>query len=102
MKQTAFIENIAAKIEALGLIAPAVLLLEAHKPLAFLGSQLLLVAQPTLELFLPRHLTRSSIDLMADPAQLERLITSLESKTDQRRRSPAEIIATGHESYESE
>ena len=73
-----FIEKVANKIADLGLTAPAILLLEAHKPLAFIGSQLLLVAQPTLDIFLPQNLIRNTADLLADSNQLEQLITSLE------------------------
>lgn len=42
----AIVERLAAKIEAWGLQAPAVLLLEANKPFSFLGSQALLLCQP--------------------------------------------------------
>jgi hypothetical protein len=74
-----FVEKVANKIIDLGLTAPAILLLEAHKPLAFLGSQLLLVAQPMLDIFLPQNLTSSTADLLADPDQLEQLINRLET-----------------------
>jgi hypothetical protein len=78
MKQDTFIKKVADKIADLGLTGPAILLLEANKPLAFLGSQLLLVAQPTLNLFSPPHLTQNTIDLLADSTQVERLISMLE------------------------
>ena len=80
-----FAEKVANKIIDLGLAAPAILLLEAHKPLAFLGSQLLLIAQPTLNVFLPQTLTRDSADLLADTRQFEHLIDCLEVGLD---RSP--------------
>jgi hypothetical protein len=80
MNQANFIEKVAEKISNLGLTAPAILLLEANKPLAFIGSQLLLVAQPTLDLFLPRDLTKKFTNLLEDPAQFEQLIVSLETK----------------------
>ncbi len=80
MATNTFIENVANKITCLGLTAPAILLLEAHKPLAFLGSQLLLVAQPTLDVFLPTHLTHNTINLLATPDELEQLIITLERK----------------------
>jgi hypothetical protein len=76
---TAFIQNLAHKITALGLTGPAILLLEANKPLAFVSSQLLLVAQPTLNIFFASHLTHQAIDLLADPAQVEQLIAALET-----------------------
>ena len=80
MTSSTFINQVADKISQLGLTTPAILLLEAHKPLAFLGSQFLLVVQPTLDLVLPSHVIRNSSDLLADPNQYERLIAILEQK----------------------
>jgi len=74
-----FVQKVADKITDLGLAGPAVLLLEANKPLAFLGSQLLLVAQPTLNIFVSPHLTQQTINLLTDSAQLEQLIQALET-----------------------
>lgn len=78
MKTTTFVEEIANKITDLGLTAPVILLLEAHKPLAFIGSQLLLIAQPTLDIFLPGNLVGNTANLLGSPDQLENLITRLE------------------------
>lgn len=80
MNQKAFIEKVADKIADLGLTGPAILLLEANKPLAFIGSQLLLVAQPTLDIFLSPDFTQNTINLLADSDQLEQLITNLETR----------------------
>ena len=80
MTSSTFINQVADKISQLGLTTPAILLLEAHKPLAFLGSQFLLVVQPTLDLVLPSHVIRNSSDLLADPNQYERLIAILAQK----------------------
>ena len=79
METIDFAEKVANKIINLGLTTPAILLLEAHKPLAFVGSQLLLVAQPTLDVFLPPNLIRNTSNLLSDPNQLEKLITRLET-----------------------
>ena len=81
-----FIQKLAAKITDLGLTGPAILLLEANKPLAFVGSQLLLVAQPTLDMFLRPGVTQNIADLLADPAQVEQLLLALEGKTAQETR----------------
>ncbi len=78
MNQADFIKKVANKITDLGLTTPAILLLEANKPLAFIGSQLLLVAQPTLNTFLAPHLTGGMVALLGDPLQVEQLIISLE------------------------
>lgn len=83
MDQTGFIDKIANKIADLGLIAPAIFLLEANKPLAFIGSQLLLVAEPTVDILWPDSVTRNMADLLADPDQVDRLIASLEGKAAQ-------------------
>jgi hypothetical protein len=81
MSQNNFIEKVADRITDLGLVGPAILLLEANRPLAFIGSQLLLVAQPTLDIFLPQNFTQNTINLLSDSDQLEQLITILETKT---------------------
>jgi len=73
-----FIGKVAKKIIDLGLTAPAILMLEAHKPMAFLGSQLLLIAQPTLDILLPPNLIHNTASLLSNPDQLEELITTLE------------------------
>jgi len=78
---TTFIHKLADKIVDLGLTGPAILLLEANKPLAFLGSQLLLVAQPTLDMFFAPSFTRQTIDLLADPEQVEQLTLALETRS---------------------
>jgi hypothetical protein len=79
MNPNNFVQKVADKITDLGLAGPAVLLLEAHKPLAFWGSQLLLVAQPTLNIFVSPHLTQQTINLLTDSQQLEELIQILET-----------------------
>jgi hypothetical protein len=79
MKTATFVEEVANQISRLGLTTPAILLIEAHKPLAFISSQLLLVAQPTLDIFLPPNLVRQTADMFADPEQLEELLVRLET-----------------------
>jgi hypothetical protein len=80
MKPTPFVQKVADKIIDLRLTMPAVLLLEAHKPLAFLGSQLLLVAQPTFDIFFPKNFIGNLAELLAEPHQLEQLIRRLETE----------------------
>lgn len=75
-----FIKTWAGKIKRLGLTTPAILLLETNKPLGFSVSQLLLLGQPTLNIFLPNHLTSSAIDLFASRQNLEQLIRELEER----------------------
>ena len=81
MISTPFVKKVADKIIDLKLTMPAILLLEAHKPLAFLGSQLLLVAQPTFDIFFPKNFIGNLAELLAEPQQLEQLIRRLETET---------------------
>lgn len=83
METDTFINKVADKIFNLGLTAPAILLLEGSKPLAFLGSQLLLVTQPMLGIFVSDQLTKNTLSLLEHPDQLETLITQLEIKAAQ-------------------
>lgn len=83
MDHSNFVEKIANKIIDLRLTVPAIFLLEAHKPLAFVGSQLLLVAQPTLDLFLPDQFTGNLAGLLAEPAGIDQLLARLEASADQ-------------------
>ncbi|GAB4451686.1 MAG: hypothetical protein Kow0031_34230 [Anaerolineae bacterium] len=78
MESSIFVEKIAGNINRLGLTTPAILLLEAHKPLAFIGSQLLLIAQPTLELITPPNLVKNTAGVLSDSTQVEQLIRLLE------------------------
>jgi hypothetical protein len=80
MDQSIFIKQVTDTIARLGLLTPAVLLLEGSKPLAFIGSQFLLAAQPALDIFLTPGMTGQTIDLLADETQLEHLIASLETR----------------------
>ena len=75
-----FIKTWADKIKQLGLITPAILLLETNKPLSFSVSQLLLLGQPALNIFLPNQFTSSAIDLFASRQNLEQLIRELEER----------------------
>ena len=81
MENTTFVEKFANKITDLGLTAPAILLLESHRPLAFVGSQLLLVAQPTLDIFLPQNVVKNTANLLSNSDQLESLIVQLENNS---------------------
>lgn len=78
MEPLTFSDKVVSKLTHLGLASPAILLLEAHKPLAFITSQFLLVAQPTLNLFVQPSFTQGLIDLLADPLEVEQLIAHLE------------------------
>lgn len=60
--------------------APAILFLEMHKPLAFLGAQLLWIAQPFLSIGLNNADLRDLITVIEDRAGVEELIERLEAR----------------------
>lgn len=73
------IDRFARRIAALGLTAPAVLFLEMHKPLAFLGAQLLFAAQPFLSIGLNDADLRDFAAIIEDRTGVEEVINRLES-----------------------
>jgi hypothetical protein len=77
-RRDALIEALAQRIEAGGLTAPAILLLEAHKPLSFLGSQALLVVQPILSFAFGTSTSAQYAALLEERSNVERLIQRLE------------------------
>jgi hypothetical protein len=68
------IERVARRIEQRGLVTAAVLFLETMKPLSFLGSQMLHLAQPILGQSAAEY-----ADLLEDPGSVDRLLARLES-----------------------
>ena len=74
----ALVERLARLISRWGLATPAILFLEANKPLSFVGSQALLLLQPMTDLFMARELTADLAALFADRDRLETLISRLE------------------------
>ncbi|MFQ6059205.1 MAG: hypothetical protein ACE5MB_10050 [Anaerolineae bacterium] len=78
------IEGLARKIAHLGLTTPAILFLEAHKPLSFLGSQALLFSQPLLGFLLGDKEAQDYALLLEDRENVERLLRSLEQLRDRR------------------
>jgi hypothetical protein len=79
MPGDALVERLARLIGRWRLTAPAVLFLEANKPLSFVGSQALLLLQPMMDLFMAHELTADLAALFADRDRLETLITRLET-----------------------
>lgn len=71
------IEGLVRQVNEWGLVAPAILFLEAHKPLSFLASQFLLLSQPTLEPFLG-GVVREYALLLEDRENLETILSRLE------------------------
>lgn len=71
------VERLAQLIARWGLVAPAIVFLEANKPLSFVGSQALLMLQPMADLFVARELMTDLAGLLADRDRLELLINRL-------------------------
>ena len=76
--ENAFVEQVAAFVEARGLRLPALLALEAGRPLTFLGGQFLWLAQPALSLIWPSQWIRQGAQLLEEPDAVEALIARLE------------------------
>lgn len=73
-----FLEQVAAFVEARGWRLPALLALTAGRPLAFLGGQILWIAQPALSLLLPGQWIQQTAQLLEEPEAVEALIVRLE------------------------
>ena len=68
----------AEKIRRAGLAAPAIFLMELHKPLSFVIGQSILLGRPVLDFFVPDHFSHNIINLLSDRTNLECLIKELE------------------------
>ena len=67
------IERVARRVERWGLVTPALLFLELGKPLSFIGSQILLLAQPIWGPAASQY-----ADLFEDPRSVDHLLVRLE------------------------
>jgi hypothetical protein len=72
------VESVSARLRAWHLSAPAILFLQMHAPLAFLGSQLLLATQPFVSGLTGDRLIHDLAYLFEEPENVERLIAHLE------------------------
>ncbi len=73
------IASLAQRATCLGLTAPAILLLEMGKPLAYLGAQMMWLAQPFLSVWWREKDLRDLALVLEDPAGVEAIIERLES-----------------------
>lgn len=78
LRRDELIESLAARLTAWNVRAPAIVFLQLHAPLAFLGSQFLLAAEPFLSLLAGKRRSRDLALLLEEPANVERLIARLE------------------------
>ncbi len=72
-----FLDQIASTLKQRGLHTAALTLLEAGQPLAFIGSQLLWLAQPALALLWPTAQVQHFARLMEDPSAVNSLMDRL-------------------------
>ena len=79
MERQALIAEIARRLERRHLAAPAVLLLESHKPFGFVVSQAMLLLEPLVEWFLGPTSWREYAAVLEDPQGIELLLEELES-----------------------
>jgi hypothetical protein len=76
------IESLARRVESMGLSAAVIFLLEAHKPLSFLGSQGILILQPLLSIAFDAERSSEYSQLLEERGSVERLIQRLEKGRD--------------------
>ena len=76
--------SIAKKIEKYNLITPAILFLQLGKPLSFVGSQAVLFGAPIAGAFIDERLIEDIGQVMADRENVERLLTLLETREEER------------------
>ncbi|MCC7164085.1 MAG: hypothetical protein IT331_16425 [Anaerolineae bacterium] len=72
------IDRVCGQLVAWNLREPAVVFLSMHAPLAFLGSQFLIAAQPFLGVVTGDEFARDFAVLLQDPESLDLVITRLE------------------------
>jgi len=75
-----FLEQVTELICRRGLRLPVLAVLEAGRPLAFLGGQFLWVAEPVLSLLLPGQLIRRCARLLETPSAVAGLVYRLEKR----------------------
>jgi len=79
------LEKIARKTVDLRLAAVAIVMLEANKPLSFVGSQLMVFFQPVITAIFPFTQYEEIAALLEDRSNVERLIQTIERLEDEKR-----------------
>ncbi len=79
-EQDVFIDQVAGAIRHAGLRQPALLILDAGRPLTFIGGQLLWLLQPALSLLLPRKKISQMAQILEKPEGVLALVTRLETQ----------------------
>lgn len=76
-----WIDRMAEEVVKRRLESPAILVLEMHRPLSFLGSQALVVATPFLGAFVGHQHVLKLSRLLEDRQNIERLILRIEERS---------------------
>jgi len=71
------VDGLASTLERWGLATPAAFFLEWNRPLSFVGSQFLLLAQPFLSPFVSDQVTEDYVALLEDRSGLDLLVERL-------------------------
>ena len=79
VSDTSLSDWIAQQLVRRRLVVPALAFMYAHKPLGFVGAQLLLLLQPLLDILFPRRWVEEGIALLADREGLDALVHRLET-----------------------
>jgi hypothetical protein len=80
MQSEQLIEQLAKQISRWRLTMPAILLLQVTRPLSFIASQGLLLCQPLLSLVYDAPRVADYAELLADRANIDRLVSQLEAE----------------------
>jgi hypothetical protein len=78
-EQAELARSIADGVRRWKMIAPAILLLEAHRPFALLAGQALLLAEPLITVFVGPQQARRVAQLLEDPDGIELIVRQLEA-----------------------
>ena len=88
-ERDSILDRLASALAARRLEVPAILALELHKPLAFLGSQALIVFTPLLAPAIGLERMQKASRLLERPENIERLIVRIEALVEERDRGSA-------------
>ena len=80
LEQDKFLDQLTDAICRKGLRNPALVVLDAGGPFAFLGGQLLWLLQPTLSLFASGQTVKQMAQLLEEPAAMNALAARLEAR----------------------
>ena len=73
-----FIRRVATRIHRTGLVTPAVFFLELTKPLALIGSHIMIFFGPIINAFINAEVYYKAAELFEEPANVELLIREIE------------------------